>query len=82
MRICCLACRKDTGHARHPVCIAPDIPALGQLYAQLLQHTGLLRPNKPHREQNQISLQREFASDDLFEHGTTVLDNHFNLDEF
>src|SRR5439155_1101384 len=53
--------------------LEPDVAALGELDAEVAQHPRALGPEEPHREQDQVHLQRELASRDRLELQPTAL---------
>src|SRR6266508_389855 len=74
-----VAGREDARQARHPVPVPPDIAALGELDAELLEHPGALGADESHGEERQLAGEDELGAGDLLERDAAVVLHHLDL---
>ena len=67
-------------HARHPRRAPPDVAALGEAHAELLEHPVALGPQEAHGQQGQVAGQGELRAGDLAEDRTAILARNLDPD--
>src|SRR5262249_41542954 len=74
-----IAAREHAAHAGHPVSVAPDVAALGELDAEIGQHARTLGAEEAHGEQHELHLEGELGARDRLELEPAPLANHLDL---
>src|SRR5262245_568426 len=77
-----VARREHAGHARHPRPVAPDVAALREADAQLLEEARPLRSDESHRQEGQVARQAELGPRDFLERRPALLDGGLDADDF